>query len=108
MTDLNPPWNVTAFLGADPCLLDSVRELRARILFDRGRRPAFRRADGSHADDQDLDFGAWHFVARQRPDGPPLGYIRLSTPATGDSFQSRTYLGTERYEELLAAQGIDP
>ncbi|MFK0250560.1 ThiF family adenylyltransferase [Amycolatopsis azurea] len=108
MTDLSHPWDVTAFLGADTCLLDSVRELRARILFDRGRRPAFRRADGSHADDQDLDFGAWHFIARQHPDGPPLGYIRLSTPATGDNFQSRTYLGTGRYEELLAAQGVEP
>ncbi|WP_414940007.1 ThiF family adenylyltransferase [Amycolatopsis sp. cmx-11-51] len=108
MTDLNHPWIVAAFLGADACLLDSVRELRARILFDRGRRPAFRQADGSHADDQDLDFGAWHFIARQHPDGPPLGYIRLSTPATGDSFQSRAYLGTERYEELLAAQGVEP
>ncbi|WP_181774496.1 ThiF family adenylyltransferase [Amycolatopsis pittospori] len=107
MTDLTNPWIVTAFLGADACLLDSVRELRARILFDRGRRPAFRRADGSHADDQDLDFGAWHFIARQHPDGPPLGYIRLSTPTTGDRFQSRAYLGTERYEELLATQGID-
>ncbi len=106
MTDLSHPWIVTAFLGADPCLLDSVRALRARILFDRGRRPAFRQADGSPYDDQDLDFGAWHFLARREPDGPPLGYIRLSTPVTGDSFQSRTYLGTERYEELLAAQGI--
>ncbi|WP_410603539.1 ThiF family adenylyltransferase [Amycolatopsis sp. lyj-90] len=108
MTELTRPWNVTAFLGDDTCLLDSVRELRARILFDRGRRPAFRRADGSHTDDQDLDFGAWHFIARQHPDGPPLGYIRLSTPATGGSFQSRAYLGTGRYEELLAAQGIEP
>ncbi|EME53035.1 ThiF family adenylyltransferase [Amycolatopsis decaplanina] len=108
MTDLSHPWIVTAFLGADTCLLDSVRELRARILFDRGRRPAFRRADGAHIDDQDLDFGAWHFIARQRPDGPPLGYIRLSTPATGENFQSRTYLGVERYEELLAAQGVEP
>ncbi|WP_410658861.1 ThiF family adenylyltransferase [Amycolatopsis sp. lyj-112] len=97
---------MTAFHGADACLLDSVRELRARILFDHGRRPAFRQADGSHADDQDLDLGAWHFIARQHADGPPLGYIRLSTPATGDRFQSRTYLGSERYEDLLATEGI--
>src|SRR5437660_10353639 len=91
------PWHVSAFMVPqdDPdqakLVLGFVRELRARILFDRGRRPAFRRSDGTHFDDQDLDYGAWHFVARQEPGGRPLGYIRLSTPATGSLFQSRVY-----------------
>ncbi|MET8998629.1 ThiF family adenylyltransferase [Amycolatopsis sp. NPDC004169] len=117
MTHLNhpgepvPDWHVTAFPGplpgtGDPALLDTVRELRARILFDHGRRPAFRRADGTHTDDQALDFGAWHFIARRSPAGPPLGYIRLSTPDTGVPYQSREFLGDERYEELLAAEGL--
>jgi len=106
-----PRWHVTAYLApldrnGDLALLESMRELRARILFDHGRRPAFARADGTHADDQDLDFGAWHFIARREPDGPPLGYIRLSTPATGDFFQSRAYLGAQRYEELLLSEGV--
>ncbi|MGW4522403.1 ThiF family adenylyltransferase [Amycolatopsis sp. NPDC004378] len=106
-----PDWHVTAFLGPRPgdgdrSMLDAVRELRARILFDHGRRPAFRRADGTHADDQDLDFGAWHFIARRSPGGPPLGYIRLSTPDTGTLFQSRDFLGGTAYEELLAAEGF--
>lgn len=106
-----PDWHVTAFRGPRPddgdhSLLDAVRALRARILFDHGRRPAFRRADGTHADDQDLDFGAWHFLARRSPGGPPLGYIRLSTPDTGARFQSRDFLGDEGYEELLAAEGF--
>ncbi|WP_318306869.1 ThiF family adenylyltransferase [Amycolatopsis solani] len=106
-----PDWHVTAFPGPRPgdgdlSLLDAVRALRARILFDHGRRPAFRRADGSHADDQDLDFGAWHFIARRSPGGPPLGYIRLSTPDTSARFQSRDFLGDEDYEELLAAEGF--
>jgi predicted GNAT family N-acyltransferase len=104
-------WHVTAFLApldhaAGRELVDSVRALRARILFDHGRRPEFLRADGSHAHDQDLDSGAWHFIARAEPDGPPLGYVRLSTPATGALFQSRAYLGAVRYEELLQAQGV--
>ncbi|UOZ04114.1 ThiF family adenylyltransferase [Amycolatopsis sp. WQ 127309] len=125
MTDLNhpgpreswspqpgsPDWHVTAFLGPQPgagdhTLIDAVRGLRARILFDHGRRPAFLRSDGSHADDQDLDFGAWHFIARRSPGGEPLGYIRLSTPDSGERFQSRAYLGDASYEELLAAEGI--
>ncbi|MFF1614748.1 ThiF family adenylyltransferase [Amycolatopsis sp. NPDC058278] len=106
-----PDWHVTAFLGPRPGddgrpMLDAVRDLRARILFDHGRRPAFLRADGTHADDQDLDFGAWHFIARRSPGGPPLGYIRLSTPDTGAPFQSRDFLGDRCYEELLAAEGF--
>ncbi|WP_405488355.1 ThiF family adenylyltransferase [Nocardia sp. NBC_00511] len=83
-------------------VVSRLRELRARILFDHGRRPDFRAPDGSHVDDQDLDYGAWHFVARREPDGPPLGYIRLSTPETGELFQSRFYLGDDAYQRLLA------
>ncbi|MGW3999176.1 ThiF family adenylyltransferase [Amycolatopsis sp. NPDC004772] len=106
-----PDWHVTAFRGPQPGedghpLLDAVRALRARILFDHGRRPAFLRPDGTHTDDQELDFGAWHFLARRSPGGPPLGYIRLSTPDSGVLFQSRDFLGDERYEELLAAEGF--
>lgn len=103
-----PDWHVTAFLappaGEHP-MLDAVRTLRAGILADHGRRPAFRRADGTNADDQDLDAGAWHFVARRSPGGPPLGYIRLSTPDTGAHFRSREFLD-ERFEEVLTAEGF--
>ncbi|WP_103339185.1 ubiquitin activation protein [Amycolatopsis sp. CA-126428] len=105
-----PDWHVTAFLGArsgeDRARLDAVRALRARIPVDHGRRPARLREDGGHAEDQDLDFGAWHFIARRSPGGPPLGYIRLSTPDTGARFRTRGFLGDERYEELLAAEGF--
>ncbi|MFE9253856.1 ThiF family adenylyltransferase [Streptomyces sp. NPDC006879] len=105
------PWHVSAFrLGAEEPgaaeLAGQVRELRARILFDRGRRPDFRRADGGYADDQELDFGAWHFVARREAGGRPLGYVRLSTPKTGELFQSRAYLGQMRYEEVLREHGL--
>ncbi|WP_330328829.1 GNAT family N-acetyltransferase [Streptomyces sp. NBC_00536] len=105
------PWHVTAFRvpreepeAAE--LVGSIRELRARILFDRGRRPDFRTPEGGYADDQELDFGAWHFVGRREADGPPLGYVRLSTPETGALFQSRAYLGADRYEEVLREHGL--
>ncbi|MEU1982091.1 ThiF family adenylyltransferase [Nocardia sp. NPDC019395] len=88
-------------------LLTGLRELRARILFDRGRRPAFGAVVEDSADDQQLDYGAWHFLARRNPDGPPLGYIRLSTPATGHLFQSLEYLGPEQYQRVLADEGVD-
>ncbi|WP_394845482.1 ThiF family adenylyltransferase [Pendulispora brunnea] len=104
-------WHVTAFLvPRDPAAnteqVAEIRSLRAKVLFDRGRRPAFQHHDGTHIDDQDLDFGAWHFIARREASGPPLGYIRLSTPATGDLFQSRAFLGSERYEELVRSEGF--
>ena len=103
-------WHVTAFhaprrLGADQSRLDLVREVRARILFDRGRRPAFRGPEGVHADAQDLDHGAWHFVARRDPDGPVLGYVRLCPAELGELFQSRDFLGAQAYERLLEAEG---
>ncbi|WP_327674077.1 MULTISPECIES: ThiF family adenylyltransferase [unclassified Streptomyces] len=108
------PWHLTAFrVPADgarrptgTALVDRVRELRARILYDNGRRPDFRTASGDHVDDQHLDFGAWHFVGRRTADGPPLGYVRLSTPDTGERFQSREYLGAEAYAQLLLDSGL--
>ncbi|MFB9904060.1 ThiF family adenylyltransferase [Allokutzneria oryzae] len=85
-----------------------MRELRARILFDHGRRPGFARPDGTYGDDDDqgLDLGAWHFIARREPDGPPLGYVRLCTPESTDLFHSRVYLGSERFEQVLRSAGI--
>ncbi|WP_394834904.1 ThiF family adenylyltransferase [Pendulispora rubella] len=104
-------WYVTAFQvprrpSANADQVTEIRALRAKVLFDRGRRPAFQHRDGTHIDDQDLDYGAWHFIARREAEGPPLGYIRLSTPATGDLFQSRAFLGSERYEEFLRSEGF--
>ena len=103
-------WHVTAFLApregcGDDSQLDAIREVRARILFDHGRRPAFMGTDGVHADAQDLDYGAWHFTARREPHGPVLGYVRLCPAQIGDLFQSRSFLGPQAYQNLLAAQG---
>ncbi|MGW6704050.1 ThiF family adenylyltransferase [Streptomyces sp. NPDC054956] len=110
-TTAGVPWHVSAFRveaggSGEAEVLGRVRELRARILFDHGRRPDFRTSDGGYADDQDLDFGAWHFVGRREPGGPALGYVRLSTPETGSLFQTRAYLGAERYDDVLRENGL--
>ncbi len=89
-------------------LMRQVRRLRARILFDNGRRPSFVDVGGGYVDAQELDYGAWHFVARRDIDDPPLGYVRLATPEIGELFQSRAYLGEHRYGEVLTAEGISP
>jgi GNAT superfamily N-acetyltransferase len=97
-------WHVTAFRldGSEPEALRRVRELRARILFDRGRRPDF----ATHGDDQELDLRAWHFLAQDEPGGPPLGYVRLSTPDTAHWFQSRAFLGPDWYTHVLREHGF--
>ncbi|MFH7594798.1 ThiF family adenylyltransferase [Streptomyces racemochromogenes] len=103
-------WLVTAFhLERGPgceAVAERVRRLRARILFDHGRRPEFRKGRGVYADDQELDYGAWHFVARRQADGPPLGYVRLCTPEAGELFQTRSFMGEERYRDFLLAHGL--
>ncbi|MER5635543.1 ThiF family adenylyltransferase [Kitasatospora sp. NPDC002227] len=106
-------WHISALhlpedLAADDPLVTETRNLRARILYDRGRRPDFRRPEGDYTDDQDLDFGAWHVFARRRPHERPLGYVRLSTPQTSALFQSRAYLGSEHFEEVLREHGLGP
>ncbi|MFG2666612.1 ThiF family adenylyltransferase [Streptomyces sp. NPDC048387] len=103
-------WLVTAFhLERGPgceAVADRVRQLRARILFDHGRRPEFRKGHGVYTDDQELDYGAWHFVARRQADGPPLGYVRLCTPEAGELFQTRSFLGEEQYQDFLLSHGL--
>ncbi|MBW8806984.1 MAG: ThiF family adenylyltransferase [Catenulisporales bacterium] len=112
---MDSPWIFSAFLAPDGPdapddpghsseLVHEMRHLRARILFDGGRRPAFREHD-----DQPQDLGAWHFTARRTRDGahgPPLGYVRLLTPATAARYQSREFLGDRHYAEVLHAHGL--
>jgi hypothetical protein len=114
---MDSPWLFTAFRApadaADPDAADEalrgIRRLRARILFDDGRRPAFRGHAGGHPDEQPQDHGAWHFTARRTRDGvhgPPVGYVRLLTPASASLYQSREFLGSRHYEEVLHSEGL--
>ncbi len=117
---MDSPWIFTAFRApadpeAAPEALREMRSLRARILFDQGRRPAFRSHAGDRPDDQPdrqpQDHGAWHFTARRARDGvhgAPLGYVRLLTPATASLYQSREFLGSEHYEEVLRTENLKP
>ncbi|MFI9825835.1 hypothetical protein ACIHFC_36445 [Streptomyces sp. NPDC052013] len=105
-------WIVDAFFvpqHPDPSAaarLERCRSFRARVLWDGGRRSEFRTQGGSFTDAQALDFGAWHFNARREPAGPVLGYIRLVTPATVERYQSREFLGVDRFSAVLEASGV--
>jgi hypothetical protein len=108
----NTAWSIEAHhipadeTGAGP-LIPYIRALRSRILYDHGRRPAFR-DNGPDTDAQAQDFGSWHFLARRGPGGPVLGYVRLATPAIGDLHQSRAFLGARDYDALLRDEGLAP
>ena len=57
---MDSPWLFTAFRApaepdAAPEALREIQRLRARILFDEGRRPAFRSDAGDNADEQPQD-----------------------------------------------------
>ncbi|MGW1742439.1 ThiF family adenylyltransferase [Nocardia sp. NPDC001965] len=106
-------WHVCTFqlrrdLSEHADILRRIRQLRARILYDNGRRPDFRESGGGFADNEDLDYDAWHFLVGAEPGGPISGYVRLCTPAAGHLFHARTYLGESDYANMLAGQGFDP
>src|SRR2546421_599498 len=105
---MDSPWIFSAFLAPDGPdapddpghsseLVHEMRHLRARILFDGGRRPAFREHD-----DQPQDLGA---VARAAaPDLGAAGLLGTSGTADGrDRFHARfgfhPVASTRRYVE---------
>ncbi|GLZ78477.1 ubiquitin activation protein [Actinorhabdospora filicis] len=101
------PWLIDAFQASgDTEALAEIQDLRARVLYDNGRRPSFRHTDGRHTDPQDLDHDAWHFLARREPGARPLGYVRLAMPRATARFQSREYLGDQAYDALLTEHGL--
>ena len=86
--------------------LHDFRSMRGRILYDRGRRPEFRSDRREYVDVQDMDLGAWHFVARRNGDEKAVGYIRVAAPGDGCLFQTQLHLGEDRYAGLLEAEGL--
>ncbi|MGH7111641.1 MAG: GNAT family N-acetyltransferase [Stellaceae bacterium] len=74
---LHPP---EAAAGS-PAWLEDIRALRGSVLFDNGRRPSFRSADGRCRDADPIDLHAYHVLAY---DGPILaGCVRVY-PLTED------------------------
>ena len=85
--------------------LDEISELRGRVLYDNGRRPAFRLPSGRFADSDPLDRHAYHIIARN--DGNSVGCVR-NVPGTEDvTFITERLLGERRFAEMLAAFGVE-
>jgi N-acyl-L-homoserine lactone synthetase len=93
-------WTVCSPPGAaQPGWLDEIREFRARILYDDGRRPGFRRDDGGFAEDDSLDAAAYHVSARFG--GHVVGCVRLLPLSDVDRCFTEQLIGSASLEQVL-------
>jgi N-acyl-L-homoserine lactone synthetase len=98
-------WQLFAPPGEAPSgWLEEIREFRARILYDNGRRPAFRQGDGRYADNDRLDRAAHHVSARVA--GLVVGCVRLLPVPEGDVCFTEQLVGAARFAEMLSDLGV--
>jgi hypothetical protein len=84
--------------------LDEVRSLRGAALFENGRRPKFKTADGRYADSDPIDLHAWHVLAYA---GDRLaGCVRVY-PLAGNRppCLTETLLGEQQFRNTLLKVG---
>src|SRR5579864_6160454 len=87
-----------------PTWLEESRSLRGAVLFNDGRRPRFRAADGRFHDPDPIDLYAWHVLAYH---GSSLaGCVRVY-PLTegGPPCLTESLLGTERFTKMTGSLG---
>ena len=85
--------------------LDEIREFRARVLYDAGRRPAFRDADGCYADRDPLDRAAYHVYARVA--GAIVGSVRLLPVPARDLCLTEQLIGPARFAQMLRTLNVN-
>ena len=85
--------------------LDEIREFRARVLYEAGRRPAFRDADGSYADRDPLDRAAYHVYARVA--GAIVGSVRLLPVPARDLCLTEQLIGPARFAQMLRTLNVN-
>jgi hypothetical protein len=82
--------------------LAEVREMRARVLYDQGRRPFFRLADGGFNDPDPVDIEGYHVIARSQDRA--IACARLVPLAVESGFLPFT-IGPQRFEHILRDLG---
>jgi N-acyl-L-homoserine lactone synthetase len=85
--------------------LDEIREFRARVLYDNGRRPGFRRADGRYDDSDPLDLDAYHILARVS--GMVVGSVRLLPMPVGNLCLTEQLIGPATFAQMLHALNVN-
>lgn len=81
--------------------LEEIRAFRARLLYDNGRRPAFRLPSGDYADPDPVDERAYHVVARDGRGGL-VGCVRLAKVELMCPSAVEAHLGYERAARLIS------
>ena len=92
MTDAAPDW------------LAGLSEMRGRLLYAEGRRPAFRLANGQFADDDGLDRAAYHLLAYTA--GCLVGCARLAPLGPVARCVTETLVGNQPFHDALLALNV--
>lgn len=87
-----------------PTTAAQIAELRGRVLFDGGRRPSFRDAEGRYDDPDPLDRHA--FLIGVRQGGDLVGCIRTNPTSTSPPSSMASALGPKLLEEVVGALGV--
>src|SRR5215204_2326985 len=98
-------WELHEPAAAPLIQLDEISELRGRVLYENGRRPAFRLPTGRFADPDPLDPYAYHIIARN--DGNSIGCVRNVPVIQGVTCLTERLLGKMQFSEMLAALGVE-
>jgi N-acyl-L-homoserine lactone synthetase len=88
-----------------PDWLEEISELRGRVLYENGRRPAFRLPIGRYADPDPLDVHAYHIIARSG--GKAVGCVRTVPIAEGVVGITECLLGQKQFAEMLTSLDMD-
>jgi hypothetical protein len=106
VTELLLPDTVRVDLGLPRLAVDTfaeIQEMRGRVLYAGGRRPAFRTEHGSCLDVEALDSRSYHILVRSR--GRLVACARVTPLARVSDGVVESVLGTERLDQLLATIG---
>ena len=87
-----------------PSWLEALWAFRGAVLYDQGRRPQFRKADGRLVDSDPLDVRAYHVLAYR--DNTMVGCARLIPLAREVPSLTETLLGERRFAQMLRDLGV--
>jgi hypothetical protein len=86
-----------------PVWLEEVRSLRAAVLYDDGRRPAFKTEDGHYVDPDPMDTRSYHVLAYHH--ATLAGCVRIYPLHENPPCLTETLLGQTRFSEMLLGLG---
>lgn len=100
------PFISPAVLQSSQSFASEVQRFRAKIFFAEGRRPYFRREDGSFADISAADDHAYHLVCRDRRCGTLAGCLRASLTSPQGQSSVAEHIGADRAAQVLGRLGV--